>query len=233
MSKSPRRTYRTGLSREIVVDAAVALTVERGLDGWSMRDLTAYLDTSLSVIYHHVGDKERVCASVVDRIYAGMNLAVDESDWRTLLHDVLTLMIDHLARYPGVASWLLRNGPQTELLLPLLDVGVTRMLEAGWGDEAAIAYSFAFNTCLGAIALGDLDVSDPDSGLVGLGRMLESHPSTGSGAAQMQWMVARFTGDVADRAAARQEYCRYTLDRILDGLEARLSEIVSAGSAPR
>lgn len=233
MSKSPRRTYRTGLSREIIIDAALALTVECGLDGWSMRDLTGYLDTSLSVIYHHVGDKERVCASVVDRIYAEMDLAIDESDWRTLLHGVLSSMIDHLAHYPGVAGWLLRNGPQTEQLLPLLDVGVTRMLEAGWGDEAAIAYSFAFNTCLGAIALGDLDVGNPDSGLAGLGRMIESHPSVGTGAAQMQWMVARFTGDVANRAAARREYCRYVLDRVVDSLEARLREIESAGSETR
>lgn len=231
MSKSSRRTYRTGLSPASVVDAALALTVERGLDGWSMRDLTGYLDTSLSVIYHHVGDKERVCAAVVDRVYAGMDLPVEETDWRALLHGVLSAMIDHLARYPGVAAWLLRNGPQTAELLPALDLGVTRMLEAGWGDEAAAAYSVAFNTCLGLIALGDQHVSGIDPGLAGLGRMLEAHPATGSGAKQMQRMVAGFTGETGDLDAARRDYCRYALERVLDGLEARLREIRGAGAA--
>ncbi|WP_280231615.1 TetR family transcriptional regulator [Nocardia cyriacigeorgica] len=47
-----RRAYRTGLTAAAITDAAVALTAERGLDGWTMRDLTARLDTSLSVIYH-------------------------------------------------------------------------------------------------------------------------------------------------------------------------------------
>ncbi|AVH23421.1 TetR family transcriptional regulator [Nocardia cyriacigeorgica] len=47
-----RRAYRTGLTAAVITDATVALTAERGLDGWTMRDLTARLDTSLSVIYH-------------------------------------------------------------------------------------------------------------------------------------------------------------------------------------
>ncbi|MER7459777.1 TetR/AcrR family transcriptional regulator [Micromonospora sp. NPDC126480] len=232
MSQSSRRAYRRGLSRELVIDAALALTAERGLDGWSMRDLTSHLDTSLSVIYHHVGDRERVCASVVDRIFTEMDLVIDGSDWRTLLRTVLSAMIEHLVVYPGVAAWLLRNGPQTEQLLPLLDAGVTRMLDAGWGEEAAIAYSFAFNACLGAIALGDQDLGATGAGLAGLGQLIESQPSVGSGAARMRVMVARFTGDVTERAAARRDYCRYTLDRVLGGLEARLREIEDARPAP-
>lgn len=223
MPKSTRRAYRTGLSREIVISAALALTVDCGLDGWSMRDLTAHLDTSLSVIYHHVGDKERVCAAVVDRIYAEMDLSLDSSDWRTFLHNVLSAMIDRLTHYPGVAAWLLRNGPQTEQLLPVLDIGVSRMLEAGWGQEAAVAYSVAFNTCLASIALGDADAGSTTPGLAGLGRMLESQQTLGPGATQMRGLLTHFTDD----DTARQQYCRYTLDRILDGLDARLREIES------
>ncbi|MBF6088258.1 TetR/AcrR family transcriptional regulator [Nocardia cyriacigeorgica] len=77
-----RRAYRTGLTAAAITDAAVALTAERGLDGWTMRDLTARLDTSLSVIYHHIGDRERVCAAVVDTICADMRLPLDGTDWR-------------------------------------------------------------------------------------------------------------------------------------------------------
>ncbi|WP_378733928.1 TetR/AcrR family transcriptional regulator [Nocardia brasiliensis] len=231
MSSGSRRAYRTGLSPGVIIDAALALTVERGLDAWSMRDLAARLDTSLSVIYHHVGDRDRVCAAVVDRVYAGMDLKIDETDWRKLLYGVLSAMIDHLAHYPGVAAWLLRNGPQTEELVPVLDAGVARMLDAGWGEESATAYSVAFNTCLGLIALGDQQVSGTDPGLAGLLHLLETYPSAGTGAKQMQQMVARFTTDDEGLDATRRDYCLYALDRVLDGLEARLNQLTRTTTA--
>lgn len=224
MPSGTRRAYRTGLSRDAIVAAAAALTAERGLDGWSMRELTARLDTSLSVIYHHVGDREKVCAAVVDKVYAEMNLPTDDEDWRALLRNMLYPMIDRLAEYPGVASWLLRNGPRTEQLVPVMDAGVSRMLEAGWGEEAVTAYTVAFNTCLGLIALGDTRFPDGnDPGLTALLDSLDAHP--GPGAEQMRRMAARFASGAAERAAAHAEYCRYALDRVLDGLEARLTLI--------
>lgn len=226
MSRSSRRTYHTGLSRDAITEAAVALTTERGLDGWSMRDLTKRLDTSLSVIYHHIGDRERVCAAVVDRIFSDMSLPIEETHWRRWLHGFLVPMIDHLAHYPGVAAWLLRNGPRSEQLLPTLEAGMSRMLDAGFGDEAAYAYSVAFNSCLGLIALGD-QPRDGGAGLAGLASMLETHPATGPAAERMHRLVARFTGDPATRESARREYNRYALDRILDGLEARLHELTN------
>ncbi|RDI53092.1 TetR/AcrR family transcriptional regulator [Nocardia mexicana] len=226
MPRGSRRAYHTGLSRDVIVGAALALTAERGLDGWSMRDLTGRLDTSLSVIYHHVGDRDRLRGAVVDRIYADMDLTIDETDWRTALHSVLSAMIDHLARYRGVATWLLHNGPQTEQLVPVLETGMRLMLEAGWGEESAPAHSMAFNTCLGLIALGDRQPGDAaDPGIPGLRSMLESHPSAGPGAEQMARMAARFEGDPTETAATRREYCRYALDRVLDGLEVRLREL--------
>ncbi|MFR9749849.1 TetR/AcrR family transcriptional regulator [Nocardia sp. 004] len=233
MSTGSRRAYRTGLSRDLIVDAAQALTAERGLDGWSMRDVAARLDTSLSVIYHHVGDRGAVCAAVVDRVYAEMDLRMDTTNWRQLLHRVLSSMIDHLAEYPGVATWLLRNGPQTEALLPVLDAGVSLMSDAGWGAESAVAYSVAFNTCLGLIALGDQEVSGTDPGLPGLLALLDSDPSVGPGAEQMRQMVERFTADGAERAATRREYCLYALDRVLDGLQLRLDQLTSGPIAPQ
>ncbi|WP_280263557.1 TetR/AcrR family transcriptional regulator [Nocardia wallacei] len=235
MARGSRRAYHTGLSRGVIVDAALALTAERGLDGWSMRDLTGRLDTSLSVIYHHVGDRERLRAAVVDRIYAEMDLDIDETDWRTALYSVLSAMIDHLSGYRGVATWLLHNGPQTEQLVPVLETGMRLMLEAGWGEESAPAHSMAFNTCLGLIALGDRQPGDTaEPGLSGLRSLLESHPAAGPGAEQMGRMAARFEGDAAETAAVRREYCRYALDRILDGLEVRLDTIRErATQAPR
>ncbi|AVH23422.1 hypothetical protein C5B73_20300 [Nocardia cyriacigeorgica] len=132
---------------------------------------------------------------------------------------MLTAMIDHLADYPGIAAWLLRNGPQTERLVPVLDAGISRMLDAGWGEEAATACSIAFNTCLGLIALDDQRARDPDGGgPPGLHQQLQTHPDAGVGAEQMRRMVAEFSAaDDAERVRVRRDYGRYALDRLLDG----------------
>ncbi|WP_194819213.1 TetR/AcrR family transcriptional regulator [Nocardia sp. XZ_19_385] len=213
----------------MIVEAALALTAERGLDGWSMRDLTARLDTSLSVIYHHVGDRQRVCAAVIDRIFGEIDMDLGEADWRKLLQGILSQIIEHFSGYRGTATWLLRNGPQTEELLPSLDAGMTRMLEAGWGDEAAIAYSVAFNTCLGMIALGDQRASDAgEQGMAGLQSLLASHPDAGPGAQEMLRMVRQYVGSPEERDAAHREQCRYALERTLDGMAARLEVIRKA-----
>ncbi|MFC9895341.1 TetR/AcrR family transcriptional regulator [Nocardia sp. NPDC127579] len=229
MTKGARRAYKTGLSRGVIVEAALGLTAERGLDGWSMRDLTGRLDTSLSVIYHHVGDRQQVSAAVIDRIYGAMDLRLDEPDWRTLLHGILSQIIDQMSRYPGTATWLLRNGPQTEQLVPSLDAGMSRMLEAGWGAEAAIAFSVAFNTCLGMIALGDQRASAAgEQGMTGLQTLLAAQPEPGPGAQEMLRMVRRYVAGPAERDAAHREQCRYALDRMLDGMADRLDVIKRA-----
>ncbi|MEV6280354.1 TetR/AcrR family transcriptional regulator [Nocardia sp. NPDC051832] len=229
MAKGSRRAYRTGLSRAVIVEGALALTAERGLDGWSMRDLTGRLDTSLSVIYHHVGDRQRVCAAVIDRIFAEIDLNLGEPDWRKLLHGILSQIIEHFSGYPGTATWLLRNGPQTEELLPSMDAGMTRMLEAGWGEEAAIAYSVAFNSCLGMIALGDQRASDDgELGMAGLQSLLAGRPDAGPGAQEMLRMVRRYVGNPRERDAAHREQCRYALERTLEGMAARLEVIRNA-----
>jgi AcrR family transcriptional regulator len=54
------KKYRTGITAEQIVDAAVELTRQRVLYGWSIRDLVAAIGTSPSVVYRRVGGRLRV-----------------------------------------------------------------------------------------------------------------------------------------------------------------------------
>ncbi|WP_406276477.1 hypothetical protein OH799_05720 [Nocardia sp. NBC_00881] len=216
------------MTRDAIVTAAVDLTRTNGLDGWSLRDLAAHLDTSLSVIYHHLGDRDRVTAAVAERVWTMIEVPLDEPDWRRWLYGVLAPMNDHLRQYPGVAAWFLRNGPQLEVLMPVVDAGVSRLLEAGFGDEAALAYAMAFNTCIGLIATGERYVrGDTDSSMASLARMLDSTPSAGPGTAHLRQMVAQYADDGESRDQARRILYTYALERTLDGLETRLRQVAA------
>jgi AcrR family transcriptional regulator len=58
------------MSRERIIDAAVALVEAGGVDELSMRKLAAELGVAPTTIYWHVGDRDAVLDAVVDRVVA-------------------------------------------------------------------------------------------------------------------------------------------------------------------
>jgi AcrR family transcriptional regulator len=58
------------LNEETVVDAALALIAERGLDGLSMRALGEQLGVEAMSLYHWVASKDRLLDAVADRLLA-------------------------------------------------------------------------------------------------------------------------------------------------------------------
>ena len=58
------------LSRERVLDAAMAIVESDGVDRLSMRALAAKLGVAVTGIYWHVGNKEELLAALVERIGA-------------------------------------------------------------------------------------------------------------------------------------------------------------------
>jgi TetR/AcrR family tetracycline transcriptional repressor len=63
---------RERLTRESVVDAAVALVESEGLDALSMRALSEKLSVAVTSIYWHVGNKEALLDALVDRMCASI-----------------------------------------------------------------------------------------------------------------------------------------------------------------
>jgi len=61
-------TGSTGLTRQVVVDAAIALVDDRGLDGLSMRNLGAALGVNPMTIYGYVANKAELLDTVVEHV---------------------------------------------------------------------------------------------------------------------------------------------------------------------
>ena len=75
--------HRQALSRERVLDGAVELTDEIGIEAFTIRRLAAALDVKPMTIYHHVPSKEQIIDGMVDIVFDQIGLPATDVDWRT------------------------------------------------------------------------------------------------------------------------------------------------------
>jgi len=79
-----RRTaggQRAGLSRAVVLDAAVGLADAEGLPKLSMRSLAGRLGVEAMSLYHHVAGKDELLDGMVDAVFAEIHLPRAGADW--------------------------------------------------------------------------------------------------------------------------------------------------------
>ncbi|PGH44745.1 TetR family transcriptional regulator [Micromonospora sp. WMMA1996] len=96
----PSRTrHRRPLTREGIVDAAVALLDEHGADGLTMRRLAERLNVTATALYWHVRTKDDVLDLAVDRIFGDVPIPEPTDAWaddlRVLVRGWRAAMLDH------------------------------------------------------------------------------------------------------------------------------------------
>ncbi|MFC7546596.1 TetR/AcrR family transcriptional regulator C-terminal domain-containing protein [Plantactinospora sp. GCM10030261] len=85
----PDRARRAApLTRERIVEAAVALLDDHGADGLTMRNLAQRLTVTPTALYWHVRTRDDVLDLAVDEIFGEVRLPAADGDWRD---DVRTL----------------------------------------------------------------------------------------------------------------------------------------------
>jgi TetR/AcrR family transcriptional regulator, tetracycline repressor protein len=72
-------TRSPGLTREVIVSAALELMDLQGVDGFSMRKLAARLEVSPQALYWHFKSKDDLCRAVVELVRDDVHIDVDES----------------------------------------------------------------------------------------------------------------------------------------------------------
>ncbi len=114
----PTTPTRKPLSRTRVLQAAVTLADEAGLQAFSMRGLAQKLGVVPMALYKHVANKEELLDGMVDIVFSEIELPPEDLDWRSAMrrraistHEALirhTWAIGMMeSRHPGPAN--LRN----------------------------------------------------------------------------------------------------------------------------
>src|SRR5689334_14411240 len=90
------------LSRDAIVEAALALVDEQGLEALSMRAVGSRLGCEAMSIYRHVSDKAHLLRLIGDAVAGEIRLPSPEAtDWQQTLRELLRELRRVALRHPG------------------------------------------------------------------------------------------------------------------------------------
>jgi AcrR family transcriptional regulator len=100
MTTNERDRPRRPLTRQRVLDAAMALADRIGIEALTIRKLAAELDVKPMAIYHHVPSKDAILDGIVDAVFAEITLPPAEDDWRDAIRLRCVSAREVLNRHP-------------------------------------------------------------------------------------------------------------------------------------
>lgn len=136
-STSPRRAPRGSLNRERIVDAALGLIEEEGVDGVSMPKLAKRLGVGAMSLYTHVDSKDDLLDAIAQHVLGGLP-APSGADWRARLADHFRSLRDALATRPGLGTVLATKNVAVPAVFTILEEVLADLTESGVGDEESV-----------------------------------------------------------------------------------------------
>jgi AcrR family transcriptional regulator len=152
------------ITREAIVDAAMAILDAHGLDAVSMRSVADRLGTGPASLYAHVSGKRELTALMLDRVIGEVPLREpDPARWQQQLHDAMVDMHRVLTAHRDIARVAIGEIPtghnaliSMESFLGVLLAGGVPEQAAAYGSDVLALYvvASAFEDSVRAEAMG-------------------------------------------------------------------------------
>ena len=162
------------LSRERILDTALALVARDGLDALSMRRLAQDLDVWPMSLYRYFHDKHELLAALADAAAEDIAPPAAGGPWREQMRELLGQARAMFKRHPGG----LRPGDDGPATARVRDTGLAILERAGFGrDEARTAWQALLAYAAGTAAF-DSGAADFEYGLARVLDGLDSRLAT-------------------------------------------------------
>jgi AcrR family transcriptional regulator len=214
MTKSKTAT-RKPLSRDRVLEAAIALADEAGLDAFSMRALAQELGVVPMALYKHVANKDELLDGMVDSVFGEIELPPADVDWRSAMRRRAISTREALGRH-GWAIGMMESRWPGPANLRNHNAVMGCLRGAGFPFEMAIhAYSVQDAYIYGfALQERDTAFETPDSA----GEAAQRRAAT-IGALEDYPHLAEIVAKLPESGYDNAVEFAWGLDLILDGLE--------------
>ncbi len=129
------------LSESEIVEAALRVVRQDGVEKLSMRRLSRELGVSPMAPYYYVADKRELLDLVATAALAGLRTPPPESGpWQVRLRDLIDQIDDKLRKHPGLGDVLIEQmlGSQVDLIEAVMQI----LFDAGF-DERAVLSAYA------------------------------------------------------------------------------------------
>ena len=208
-------TERAPLTREQIIEAAVAYADEHGIDDLSMRKLGADLGVEAMSLYNHVDNKDDIYDGMIDYVFSSISLPAEDLKWKDAIRQVGASAMESFGQHNWVVFALMQRGNFGPGALAFMDNVVGRFLVAGFTDEdshhawqmlASHTMGYAFQSA-----------TNP-----GRAEVEKANLQTLLSQAGEQFPHVAVLGPYLAQCDFSMEYM-FGLEIILDGLQARLS----------
>lgn len=155
VKRSRGGTQPDPLSRDDILDAALPLVAEHGIDGVTLRMVANALGISSPALYHYFSGRDELLDWCCERIAAEVDLTVDPTvGWDDAVVAVILNMHRTFARYPGVAARVLPAQRPSRAADRISMVVYELVRSAGYSADAAEDLLAAMRVVFGGWLLG-------------------------------------------------------------------------------
>jgi AcrR family transcriptional regulator len=136
--KSPSKSLPSlPLNRERVLNAALRLADEEGLEALSMRKLAEILGVKAMSLYNHVANKDDLLDGIVDRVISEIEVPDLRLDWKTAMRRRANSAHAVLLRHPWATMPIVSRINVGPAMLRYVDTTLGCLVEAGFSFEMA------------------------------------------------------------------------------------------------
>jgi AcrR family transcriptional regulator len=216
---------RTPLNKERILEAAIRLADESGIEALTMRKLARELGVEAMSLYNHVPNKSALVDAMADTVMGEIELP-EAQDWRAAIRACAVSAHDALLRHPWAPPYVMAPTAEPSVATPRLHYMewlMRRLREAGFSPELTYSAYHALDGHILGFTMWQLGHATSAAALLGdrevaewAGEFLRKLPAENFPhfAEHVQQHLAAQKGDGA------REF-EFALDLILDGLEQR------------
>jgi TetR/AcrR family transcriptional regulator, tetracycline repressor protein len=180
---SRRKVGRPAItSRDEVLEAALRIVDEHGLERLTMRRLGAELGVDPMTVYHHIPDKAALLDGLIERVLSEIRIPATAGDWKRDLRTTVAAARATLLAHPHTVVLLGTRPPSSEPAFALVEAITAILLDGGFTEEQA---ADGFH-CAGRLLIGHAlaETGRPPSGEISGGetehREAQAGPADGS-----------------------------------------------------
>jgi AcrR family transcriptional regulator len=124
-------------SRTEVLETALRIVDEQGLERLTMRRLGAELGVDPMTVYHHVPDKAALFDGLIERVFAEIRIPNPTGDWKHDLRAIVVQARTALLAHPHTVILLGTRPPISEPAFALVEAITAILLDGGFAEEQA------------------------------------------------------------------------------------------------
>src|SRR5262245_6561013 len=212
-SRRPGRPAR--LSRDAVLEAAVRVADEGGLEALTMQRVAEAVGAEAMSLYRHVRNKEDLLDGIVDLVYAEIELPRLGTGWWVAMRDRAISAREVLRRHPWAVGLMESRSSPGPANLRHHDVVSGTLLAAGFSSvEATHAYNLLDSYIYGFVLQ---ETTLP----FGTQEEMEAMATSMAVSESEYPYLQRVAGDLIAAGFSYADEFEFGLDLILDGIERR------------